>query len=358
MTEYTNTAFEKSGGGRRWWFVGGAAALLIVLGAGYAAYWSSAADTARTALDTWITGQRGAGMEVSHGKIEVAGFPFAIRITIESPGLARADRPRWSWQSERLRAEARPWAPGRVRIDLGAAHEITFEGGGAARTGRITAAESSLDMRFGLSGLESFSWSVQDLRLDSTDIVGSSGANRLDVVFDRTRNVQGPMVSVYARGLALPLLGVDTLGLGSVIDEFGADVTVTGPLVGGPMDESVIAWRDGGGTLDLKRLRLRWGGLAVDGDGTLALDDSLRPIGALATRVIGLDETIAALGDAGVLSPRDAAIARISINILARTSDSGRLEIPVSAQFGTLYLGQVPIADLPPLTFPSAALTP
>jgi hypothetical protein len=359
MAEYTNAAFEQKPKRRIWLrWASGAVVLLVVLGVAYSAYWSAASDTARAAIDDWIKAQQESGLIIKQGAIEVAGFPLSIRFTFDNLSIRATDSPRWAWAAERIVASARPWSPLNVEIDLGQSHQFSFETEEAIHATRepadmmrdvnVTANLATLILKFGAS-IDFFSLSAHDARVDVEDVSGSGGASLIDLVYDRHRNPEGPTVSFFARDLALPLPALENLGLGTVFDEFGADITITGPLLPGPIDESVAAWRDGGGALELKRIRLRWGDLIADADGAIALDETMRPIGALTAHVLGLSKTISQLADAGVLSPKEAAIARITISLLSKTSRSGRVDLPISAQFGKLYLGAVPVAEIPPL---------
>src|SRR6185295_8822537 len=101
-----------------------------------------------------------------------------------------------------------------------------------------------------------------------------------------------------------------------------------GPLQQGPLAESVAAWRDAGGIIEVNRLALRWGPLDGDGDGTLALDAANRPLAAFTMRIRGYTETVDALTAAGAMKPRDAGTLKIALNLFARQdSTSGRREL-------------------------------
>jgi len=89
--------------------------------------------------------------------------------------------------------------------------------------------------------------------------------------------------------------------------------------------------------------------LHAEGDGTLTLDEAMRPLGAFGTRLRGLSEFIDQLVRAGLINSRTASAVKISVGLLAARDASGVLAVPVSAQFGKLSVGPVVVADLPPL---------
>ena len=69
-------------------------------------------------------------------------------------------------------------------------------------------------------------------------------------------------------------------GFGDTLSGFSFAALIKGALPPGPFAQALAQWRDGGGTIDLQSVRVRWGSLLLDASGTLALDSSLQPEGA------------------------------------------------------------------------------
>ena len=93
-------------------------------------------------------------------------------------------------------------------------------------------------------------------------------------------------LAVNARQVELPV----AIGpLGSSIDQLDIGLTVKGAVPNGKLAEAAAAWRDAGGTIELDRLRLLWGGLGATATGTMALDHELQPIGGLSGAVQGYE---------------------------------------------------------------------
>ena len=359
MAEYANATFEPRGKPRRiWpWAVAGALLALTGLALAYAVYWYELADAAETAIGDWAKARAAEGMSASHGAITITGFPFSFRIAVDAPALARVQPPQWSWRTDRLTATARPWSPRRVHLEATGNHEIAFRDRGVPRSLDMAASDLGADVMLSESGLvRRIDLTALDLRLDSDQLVGAIGAARFDVSFESAGDTTPSQLSVHARELALPLAGLDAVAPN--IARVGGEARVSGVFPPGPIGASVAAWRDGGGAVDLDAVRLEWGPLRIDADGTLALDEELRPIGAFTARVLGLSETVTALTEAEVLSPQRAAIVRITTSILSEETDSGRLEFPVTAQFGKLFVGPVAVLEIPPLVLPANAPPP
>jgi Uncharacterized protein conserved in bacteria (DUF2125) len=155
-------------------------------------------------------------------------------------------------------------------------------------------------------------------------------------------------------------IAVDTLtapeppryALGQTIAAAQIDASVKGALPPGPLAQSVAAWRDAGGVIEVTRLALRWGPLDGNGDGTLTLDGANRPLGAFTTHIRGYTEMVDALTAAGAMRPRDAGALKIALNLFARQGGAGReLSVPITAQDGRLFIAGFNLFPLQPLTF-------
>ena len=118
----------------------------------------------------------------------------------------------------------------------------------------------------------------------------------------------------------------------------------------GPLVSSLEDWRDGGGTIEIKQLDIGHGPLNIKTDGTIALDGTLQPIGALTARIQGFFEAVDALQKLGVVQPRDAITAKMVLGVLARKPQGGgraSLNLALTVQERRLYAGPVPLITIP-----------
>lgn len=155
-------------------------------------------------------------------------------------------------------------------------------------------------------------------------------------------------------GVSLVAAGLDanvTENLGRRLDRLAGHLSVRGAL--DPTDISpagLARWRDAGGTVELSDFTLVWGPLRIAGEGTLAVDQALQPVGAFTAQIAGLDRLINLLEQNGNLPPQQAAIARIALAVLTRApANGGPLEarVPVSIQNRQLSVGPIPLLRLP-----------
>ena len=121
-----------------------------------------------------------------------------------------------------------------------------------------------------------------------------------------------------------------------------------------PPARALAQWRDAGGVVEVRALSLAWGSLSLKGDGTLTVDQRMRPMGAFTMRVTGYDALIEALVAADAIRARNASLTLTILNLLAKRDDKGArvLTVPVTAQNGKLLLGPAKVLDLAPIPLP------
>ena len=329
---------------------------IAIAAAGYTGYWFIAAGEIGDRIDAWAETQRARGLEIETGGTDVAGFPTRFEVTLRTPRL-HDTRNGWRWEADALRAEASAWDFSEIAV---------FP-----------------DRRNALQRLQGGEWRAIDARIDDGRIVLRLDDERRvgDIALDlRGLEIeglwpQGPasVGSLKAKGVAFDDAGSDdetltmTLALRDVVlpsglgEELGEtlafldiDASVVGPIPSGRgTSEAIAAWRDAGGTLELTDFRVRWGPLGIESSGTIALDGAMRPIAALTADIIGYGDVIDALIMSNMIPLGDAFIAKVAFNMLAEKPEDGGppvlRAVPVTAQDGTLFVGPVKVAALPPL---------
>ena len=100
----------------------------------------------------------------------------------------------------------------------------------------------------------------------------------------------------------------------------------------------------------MRSLSLQWDALALEANGTLSLDNQLRPQAALSAEIAGYEAVLDGFAAAGAMAVRDASIAKTFLNLMAKTKAGRRvLEVPLSAQNGKLYVGPLPLVEFGPV---------
>ncbi len=335
-------------------WAGIAIAILAVIVAAYVGFWFYSASQLRDTALAWIGTRQAEGLEVKYGRLDIGGFPFALRLRVEAPALSAptAEKP-WGWEGQAVRAEMRPWSPHRVSVTAPGEHAVMVTDGGQPRVYRGQAGRASGRFRFDGDGLRTADIELTEITLTEA---GSKQRWTLDRAMldgellapeDATHRTPVLDLRLSVSGLTVP--GALPMPLGNTLKNLEFAATLLGPIHQGPLSESLARWRDDGGTVDVRRLSADYGPLTLNADGTLALDGELQPVGALTARVEGFFETVDALRSRGVIRAGDAVTAKMILGVLVKRSSNGRtgLTIPMSIQDRYLFAGPVPLIAFP-----------
>jgi hypothetical protein len=330
------------------------ALVLTVILVGYTALWFWEAYRARLMIKRFETAQAAEGITVGQQRVQIGGYPFALEAQIPSFSVTGFTRlPNAKLEAALVTAKARPWRPhdwllaapdtisltiptesGALRL---AAHEL--------KGNMIAASDGGWELRVRAGGLlvedGAPSISASSLRLHillPSKPPEEHGADSAD--FDAT-----------LEGLKLP----GALGpLGSVVQRIAVDGALNGVLPPQPLAKALAAWRDQGGTIELRHIAVSWQKLSLDGNGTITLDKSMQPLAAFSTVLRGWPAMLDALVAEGAMKKDDANFARIGLSLLARPGPDGESELktPISLQDGQLYVEKARVARVPRVSWP------
>lgn len=340
-------------------------ALIAVLAAvglatGHALLWRAMADQLEAGWQNWVQLRRAHGWQVDHAPPMRGGWPLAATLTVDRLRLegAAATLPggvALGVQRAVLRVEL-PWLdrlevalPGQQRLRLGGTEFpftadtltaiVPLERDTLPSTAELVAEQ----LRIGLAG------GAVELASGRLAVRGSASATEAEAALELT---------LLAEGLDLPPAAPgDPLGrFGRRIATLSAELALSGPLPGGRAPATrAEAWRDGGGTLELRRLGLRWGPLGGTATATLAFDEALQPMGAGTLRLGGAAAALEALVEAGLVGRRAAVTARGVLPLLSRPSPEDgtpEIEVPLTLEDRTLSLARIPVMRFAPLEWP------
>ncbi len=321
-------------------------AALTVLAAAYSVYWFHVAGTLRKGLDEWATRVAVQGGLAEWDSVETEGFPFRLALTVTAPRLAVN---RIGWQADTVRAQASPFDLTRVTITAPGRHHFHTTHGDAelvaeALTGhvRLSRAGRFEDAMVTADGLTSAGWQARRIELVVTPLTAAT-------IDHQTATLQATLA---AHGVTLPD-EVPAL-LGRTIATVDLAVRWKGALPADMRRGALMEWATAGGTVELTRLGIEWGAVALDGEGTLALDPAGQPLASLATRVRGLPLLLDQLAESRLVQPDAATAMKFLLMMLAKPDSQGRpaINAPVSLQDGRLYLGPAELTHIPPIIWP------
>lgn len=345
-----------------------AAAIVVALMlAAYGGWWLHAAGMLHRAIDAWAEARRAQGWQVELADVTVQGFPLRLEAVAQRFAVGREVPVRWRWAGPRLTASGPPWGGHVVALSFPGAHSFDYPVPGGSKTVSFQADQAHGTVRLG----EDNRLTLVTVTLGATQaILPDQGVAKLATLDLSVAGPPPPAATAPAPGdphapeagsLSLVAEGVDlpediAPTLGPRIGHIELKLALKGALPTAPTQAALEAWRDAGGTVELDRLRLHWGGFQLETEGTVALDAALQPQGALTARAWGVGAAIDALVAAGGVAPREGATAKVVLHTMAKPETAQgippEVELPLAVQDSRLFLGPVPIARVPRVVWP------
>ena len=321
-------------------------------------YWRIGVRNLEDGFAAWAADQRAAGWTESHQAPVAGGWPLAATLTIPAFSFTGGgpDIPGgMAWNTDRLVVRVALARPGLL--------QIAAEGRQLFRLGDHPDVSFSAERFNAALPLQAARWppfldvAVDRLRA-ATPAAADAGVDSLRLHLDLRAEAQSgePAMAFVLSAEAITLPSGMARPLGPRIASLALDGALNGPVPAGRTPaEWVAAWRDGGGSLEVHHLALAWGPLDLSGSATLALDDQLQPMGTGSARLVGYGETLDALATHAAISRSAATAAKAVLSLLANSPDDGSppdVEVPLTLQYRTLSMRQVPLVRLPEIDWP------
>lgn len=330
-----------------------ALSVFILLLLAYTAFWATAAARMRTLLaDAPGRAMMAKGITLDLKDAVVEGFP--LRLTARLPGV------RAQWPSGTVLTtgpvELTAWAWSPLEIELASEGPLRLDLAGSARHAPIsgTAAGLGATLTLGTDGKPKEAAVTLDRpQTGATESLGPLVARELTLSWlAPPKPPVGPtdgqgMISLLFSDIDLP--GAVLPPLKPRIEQLTLSLEPRGPMPAKPSVETMTAWRDGGGTLELLAFHLMWSGLDLRANATLALDSQMQPEGAGTAQLSGGEVLIDMLAQAGAMKPDQATGVKAALGLLSKTGDDGRrnVSVPVTLQNRELSIGPMKVAVLP-----------
>jgi hypothetical protein len=344
---------------RKYWIIAVAVPLLLV--AADVAYWRLAAERLRTGYQTWLAGLVAEGWDVVSGPLSIGGWPRAATVAVPNLTLRHAGPAipgDLDVVSGGVTLSVSVFSPTRLRISMtGPAHLRIGDVPDVVLTGE----ENWVSVPLLQSGPRTIDVHASDLRIEPATAAWHATVGLLNThatIADEADAdpSQGVVTfSINAEAIALP--PVVKWPLGTNISSLALDGVLNGPL---PQNRNVTvwaeSWRDGGGSLAITHLAMGWGPLGLTSSATLALDEQLQPMGSGNGRIVGYGPTLDRLAAGGMLTKSAATAAKAVLSLMAGTTDADEpsaVDVPVTLQYRTLSMRQVPLVRLPELDWPA-----
>jgi hypothetical protein len=332
--------------------------LLIVVPVADAILWRFAVGRLEAGYLGWVANSKTAGWTVTRGRAIASGWPWAASLEMTNVAIEGGETlvpGGVAWHAAQLIVRVplmHPHSleiemPGAQRFRAGTAPEVTLSGARVRAVASLGSPDQARDIEV-----------LGDQPELATNPGGILTADRVRVHIQLPPLVRpgdaAPSFSFSATAVVLP--ATTHWALGNTIAQLDFDGTMEGPVPPAqPAAQWAAAWRDGGGSLQLQNLVMAWGPLNLTASATLALDDQLQPMGAGTSRMTGYGATLDALAASGVLSRSAATAAKAVLSLLAGTpgdGDPADVDVPLTLQYRTLSMRQVPLLRLPEVEWP------
>ena len=329
--------------------------------AGEVAYWRIVAERLRAGYEAWLAGLTAQGWTALSGAPSIGGWPAAATLAVPDLSIRHGGAAvpgDLEVAAAGVTLSVSLFNPGALRISMSGPGHVRV----AHREDMIVTGEAAwVSVPLVDTATRAIELHASGVRIEPASGAWHATAGLLNgnaTIAEATPADQAEPAarfSVNAEAIALP--GVVKWPLGTNISSVSLDGVLNGPLPpAGDVTAWAEAWRDGGGSLAITHLTLGWGPLGLTSSATLALDDQLQPMGSGTGRIIGYAATLDRLAAAGTLTKSAATAAKAVLSLMAGTADGDEpsaVDVPLTLQYRTLSMRQVPLVRLPELDWPA-----
>ncbi|MFC3267057.1 DUF2125 domain-containing protein [Camelimonas abortus] len=269
--------------------------VLLVLGAGLSAFWFIARDRVEAAVDGWLAHEAREGREWSCPNRVISGFPTRFEVRCERPAFAGVvDGARVSGEMGGFLAVARIYDPNLVGFNF--TGPLVVRDGDSGLAARVDWRGFSMSVR---RTADSFSRASASVLKPVVDLLGPDGAEtrvgearawEAHLRPDPSASASDDMWDVAAQlaDASLPALNGFFGDSRPLTVEFQGTVSHARLLRSGLGPQALDRWRDAGGAIGVKLLKLARGDQVVEARGQLGLDGERRPAGRLTVQAAGV----------------------------------------------------------------------
>lgn len=329
-----------------WWIVG----ILVLLAVLWVGYWFAANRIASAAVGKAVEGLAAGGRTLTCTTTTSGGFPLSLDVDCQSPRFADSGGVSLSLGGASARAPL--WWPGSVNATL--TGPFTLEDAARGLSVGATWAAGLAGVDAGLGGLNGGHAAFDQLKLTAQ----GGGAPLATLAAARAEaNAGSAGTNSYrfrADGTGLVL----TLADGRTMPTFDGAVDITavnfGETLGSDPREAFTAWLTGaGGGFKLEALTVTAGDVAATATGVGILHEDGLLSADLTVRLRGLNRLPDLLESIRPGSRERSARTIAAVSMLTRPvdGDPGGREIPLTIRRGTVSVGVIPVATIPPIQF-------
>lgn len=333
------------------------ATLIVTLIIAYVFFWHYMAGEVEARFESWTHQQKKRGVTVTYEALDISGFPYRMELSLTGVNMVRRgdNAPHLRLTTPKITLIAFPWkinhavmvsAGGKIRLGQRGQAEFTLTFGKSRASAQIGFDKRRLQRLSLIS--EDINWktSTKAVFLSARDIKFHMA--RPDVAPESDTMELPPQMKLYLEAndvIARNLPPESPMGIfGKKADQVKIDLTLHGKTLPEYNRDSLIRWRDEGGTLAVEMLDISSGEMDLSLDGETSLDQDLKPLGAFRAKIQGIDHIVTILSGHSAFQIEPGRLILEELKQMSREKDS--LDLAISLQNGLLFLGPIPVYEL------------
>jgi hypothetical protein len=327
------------------WLIGAVTGLFVL----WSGYWVVGSRTVLENVQTWVAKAPKDGIPVKTGAITLAGYPNRFDLTVTDPQYADPVTG-WSWKAPFVQALALSYKPWAVIVVLPNEQTVMrAEESIAVTSDGLRASMAVLpqsDLGFDNVILET------DAAAMTSDLGWTISVKRSVIALrhDPTRAATyelGVQIGEFAPDPSLAARLAEMTDLPAVIDSVTADVFAG---LSAPLDRNAGQTRPQVEQIEIKKILISWGPLAIYASGQIVPDADGLAKGRIAIEVTNWEHLVPLLVATGAIKPE---LSQTANNMMAAMAKSGPdqnvLTVPLVMADGWMTLGPFPLGPAPSL---------
>jgi hypothetical protein len=323
---------------------------LFVLWSGY---WVVGSRAALGAVQTWVRDAPKNGIGLTTGEITLAGYPSRFDLTVPTPEYVDPVTGA-AWRAPFVQVMALSYKPWEVIAALPNEQTLSL--------GPETLAIASDRLRASVKVVPGTALALDNIIVEGdalavTSDKGWTGSAKHSVIAlrqDPSRDTAyeiGVQINELALDPAMAAKLATASSLPAVVDSMTIDALA---ILTAPLDRNAAQSRPAIDTLDIKRIGIGWGQLAIDAKGILVPDTDGLAKGTVQIEVTNWKELVPLMVGLGVVKPELSQTVENMLGALAQSSPEPTvLKLPLTFKDGWTTLGPLPLGPAPSLRNPA-----
>lgn len=289
------------------------------------------------------------GYVVSFSNIKISGNPLSVEAILENPRL-KDPHGLIDWEGQEIKISMRPWEPYTLNFSFPGDQKVTLPQNPSLPLGVLHLKCTKGVLQLTPKGqLENVTVTVDHL---ASFLKGQPQTLSLKDFYLHVNQMTDPLNLKIS--LSTQLINIDKL-LNKEPRNHPFTVSFVADLSGFksqfPFPKSLAEWRDGGGVIEVRQLKVDWPPILAEFEGTLTLDEAMYPLGSFTSRISGYRNAINDMVELGWVKKKKGALALFMLDLVSSTDEKGEkyLKAPITLQNKRLSIGPAPLLKLSPI---------